>query len=125
MTEENGGRIRYSANLELPAGLSTGAQGIILLGNASDSGPCRALGIGVLGQDGPACLLEKGSIILDLYYIQLNDTTTGHCYGVRLQPGTQAATGRGRHNILLKWVNETGEAGACDTTYQVVSVDMQ
>ena len=91
-TENNS--ILFTANLQL----SIPYQNRILLGNHTE--------FGILGNDEPGYILERGAFEVKLHYILLNDTNTRDCYRIELQPGTQAAIGSGDHTIFLKWAGE-------------------
>ena len=93
--------------------------GVFLLGNETNE-------IGVLGTDEPAYILEQGSYQAKLHYIVLNDTATGSCTGIHLEPGGQVTASQGRHSLFLKWVRQDAAtvAGCTSTTLQVVQVEI-
>ena len=83
--------------------------------------------LGVLGSDEPGYLLKRGAVEFELHYINLNNTNTGKCYGIKLISGNQGAAGRGEHTVFDKWVqeNSTTVAGCSSTIHEVVSINIE
>ncbi len=111
--------IIYSANLKLIVPY----QGRVLIGNNTE--------FGVLGQDEPGYIVERGAFEVLLHYIILNDTATKDCYGITLRPTgqSQAAIGPGDHSIFVKWAGEINDntithSGCHRNITQIVSVEM-
>ncbi len=117
--------ITYSAYMDLPDQLVSSER--VLAGNKNESGPCMDSTLfGTLGTDEAGCLIEKGSIELELKYINLNDTANNECHGIFLTPGDNAMVGSGSHTVLLTFKEtNTSAIGSCTTSYrQIITVDM-
>lgn len=112
--------IIYSAYMDLPESMISSRK--ILKGNKSDTGPCVNYSVyGRVGYDDSGCLIEKGSIELELKYIVLNDTSENKCYGIMLDAGDNAAAAGGSHDILLTYKEtNTTNYDACSSTSRPV-----
>lgn len=122
--------IVYSAYMDLPEKFISDRK--MLAGNASlqdsSQGPCLNTSIyGRLGKDDPGCLTEKGTIEIELKYINMNDTSANKCYGIWLDAGENVMAGPGEHTVLITFKEtNTTTIGSCDdSTRQVVTVDMR
>lgn len=114
--------IIFEANLDVP--IAVGRE--LLDGTVNTT--LNSSDIGKLGVDEPAILLERKKVELNLRYILLNDSITGDCYGIDLQPGTQSTAGVGSHKVLLKWTGENRSStfsGCRNVTLQIVTVNIE
>lgn len=126
--------IRYETFADLPESVTFNENRVIIGGvreNATEPlGPClnESAGAGNLGFDDPGCLIQKGGGIFEIGYIILNDTVSGECFGIVLDPGGNVAATKGEHNILLTFNNtKSGSSPSCTTgvSYSVINVRIE